>query len=133
MVSEDTPVGQQGKEIVDASAGLRPLLAFIWCVVHVKGAGCDREWKPRRLGAARCRSSAGFLGLGYVEPTKGDISYQKYGGIAGISTFIEHLPDGVDFAVLFNASPKRGERDESFPKRKSIIHPRTSFHRALQQ
>jgi len=40
------------------------------------------------------------------------VSYQKNGAAAGISTFMEHLAGGVDFAVLFNGSPG-GDEDDS--------------------
>jgi CubicO group peptidase (beta-lactamase class C family) len=34
------------------------------------------------------------------------IAYGKDGGVAGISTWIEHLPGDIDWCVLFNGSPK---------------------------
>jgi hypothetical protein len=47
------------------------------------------------------------FGLGWdsVVHDKGRVGYSKNGGIPGISAFICHLPDGIDFAVCFNGSP----------------------------
>lgn len=69
--------------------------------------------KPLKL-----RPNGGFFGLGWdlVKSSKEGISYQKDGGIPGISTFIEHLPNGVDFAVLLNGSPSHHPKNETRSK-----------------
>ena len=38
-----------------------------------------------------------------------NLAYGKDGGIPGISTWIEHLPGGIDWVVLFNASVRHRE------------------------
>ena len=35
------------------------------------------------------------------------LAYGKDGGVPGISTWIEHLPGGIDLVILFNGSEKR--------------------------
>jgi N-acyl-D-amino-acid deacylase len=51
------------------------------------------------------------LGWDVVQPTPEGFIYHKNGGIPGISTFMEHLPNGVDFFIGFNGS-SRGEEEE---------------------
>jgi N-acyl-D-amino-acid deacylase len=53
------------------------------------------------------------LGWDVVRPMPDGVLYQKNGGVAGISTFMEHLPNGVDWAVAFNGSGKVEESDPS--------------------
>jgi CubicO group peptidase (beta-lactamase class C family) len=66
----------------------------------------------------KLRPNGSFFGLGWdvVKRSKDGIDYHKNGGIAGISTFIAHLPDGVDFAVLFNWSRDRRIEEEDRSK-----------------
>ncbi len=37
------------------------------------------------------------------------LAYGKDGGVPGISTWIEHLPGGIDWVVLFNGSVRHRE------------------------
>jgi N-acyl-D-amino-acid deacylase len=62
----------------------------------------------------KLRPTGAFFGLGWdaVKRSREGIDYHKNGGIAGISTFIEHMPNGVDFAVLFNWSRDRRGAEE---------------------
>jgi N-acyl-D-amino-acid deacylase len=49
------------------------------------------------------------LGWDVVRPTPAGPLYHKNGGIPGIATFMEHLPQGVDWAVAFNGNGKDNE------------------------
>jgi len=53
----------------------------------------------------RPRENGTFFGLGWdvVRPTDHGTLYGKDGGLPGVASWIEHLPEGVDFVVLFNA------------------------------
>jgi N-acyl-D-amino-acid deacylase len=66
-----------------------------------------------------------YNGLGWdgVEKKGNKYFYEKNGGLAGIATYMEHQPRGVNFAILFNASPAdKKDTDESAGAwRKSII------------
>jgi N-acyl-D-amino-acid deacylase len=48
-----------------------------------------------------------------------DLAYGKDGGILGISTWIEHLPGGIDWVVLFNGSPRHRENHPEEAERPS--------------
>ena len=49
------------------------------------------------------------LGWDVVRPTPAGLLYHKNGGIPGIATYMEHLPQGVDWAVAFNSNAKDNE------------------------
>jgi N-acyl-D-amino-acid deacylase len=75
------------------------------------------------LPSLRNRGRHNGLGWDRVERRDGKYFYEKNGGIAGISTWMEHQPDGVNFAILFNASPgeKKDPDNTAAVWRKSII------------
>ncbi|MFO0843189.1 MAG: serine hydrolase domain-containing protein [Gemmataceae bacterium] len=52
------------------------------------------------------RPNGSHTGLGWdvVRAAPKGTLYHKNGGVAGISTYMEHLPSGVNWAVLFNGS-----------------------------
>jgi N-acyl-D-amino-acid deacylase len=50
------------------------------------------------------------LGWDIVERSQLGVLYSKNGGVAGIATWMEHLPSGVSWAVFFNGNLK-GEGD----------------------
>jgi hypothetical protein len=68
------------------------------------------------------------LGWDVVQPVGEGYAYNKNGGIAGISTFMEHRPDGVDFFVAFNGSSK--VEDEEAP---GTLHPGGPPYIAVKQ
>jgi CubicO group peptidase (beta-lactamase class C family) len=53
------------------------------------------------------------LGWDVVQPVGEGYSYNKNGGIPGISTFMEHRANGVDFFVGFNGSSKTVDEEEA--------------------
>ncbi len=61
--------------------------------------------KPRKDGS--------HFGLGWdvVVRGRGGMRFSKNGGVPGIHTYIEHLPNGVDWVVLLNG----GEHQEGTP------------------
>jgi hypothetical protein len=42
-----------------------------------------------------------------------NLSYSKNGGLAGISTWIQHLPGGIDWVILFNSSKATAKPEET--------------------
>ena len=52
------------------------------------------------------RENGSYFGLGWdrVRKTEEGFGYAKNGGLHGVSTWIEHLPGGVDWALLVNTS-----------------------------
>ncbi len=57
------------------------------------------------------RPNNSWFGLGWdqVRPVGDRCMFSKNGGLPGISTFIQHQADGVDWALLFNARPHHEE------------------------
>ncbi|QVL34028.1 hypothetical protein KIH39_09015 [Telmatocola sphagniphila] len=54
-------------------------------------------------------------GLGWdsvIAEKEGKYLYEKNGGIAGIATYMEHLPSNVDYAVFFNTSADKEDSDK---------------------
>jgi N-acyl-D-amino-acid deacylase len=54
----------------------------------------------------RPRANGSYFGLGWdrVRRTEDRFGYAKNGGLHGVSTWIEHLPGGVDWVLLVNTS-----------------------------
>jgi N-acyl-D-amino-acid deacylase len=75
------------------------------------------------LPAFRSRERYNGLGWDDVEHKDGGFFYEKNGGIAGIANYMDHEPNGVNFAILFNASPgdKKETGNNANAWRKSII------------
>ena len=59
------------------------------------------------------------LGWDIVERSSKGILYSKNGGVAGIATWMEHLPNGVCWAVFFNGNVKDTSDEEEGPTHKS--------------
>jgi hypothetical protein len=77
----------------------------------------------------RPRANGTHFGLGWDTAVRerGGFRYSKNGGVAGIRTFIEHRPDGVDWVVLLNGSGDvPGE-----PKRKALSQVINRVHEAI--
>jgi hypothetical protein len=62
--------------------------------------------KPNRDGR--------YVGLGWdaVHRTAEGVRYSKHGGKAGVRAWLEHLPDGVNWALLFNTSDASNDADK---------------------
>ena len=58
------------------------------------------------------------LGWDVVERSRAGVLFSKNGGVAGIATWIEHLPDGVCWAVFFNGNVKDADDEDKTPPRK---------------
>lgn len=59
------------------------------------------------------RKNGTHFGLGWdtVRQTPKGAAYSKDGGVAGIQTFMQHLPGDVDWALCFNGSSQREDRE----------------------
>src|SRR5262249_31389695 len=58
------------------------------------------------------------LGWDIVERSPLGVLYSKNGGVAGIATWIEHLPSGVSWAVFFNGNlQKEGDARKQVVKK----------------
>jgi N-acyl-D-amino-acid deacylase len=57
------------------------------------------------------RKDGSYFGLGWdrVRRTEDGFGYAKNGGLRGVSTWIEHLPGGVNWVLLVNTSVKHSE------------------------
>jgi N-acyl-D-amino-acid deacylase len=57
------------------------------------------------------REDGSYFGLGWdrVRRTGDGFGYAKNGGLAGVSTWIEHLPGGVDWVLLVNTRVEQSE------------------------
>lgn len=66
------------------------------------------------LPSLHVKAGARHNGLGWdvVERSREGVLYSKNGGVAGIATWMEHLPSGVCWAVFLNGNLKDGEEDE---------------------
>lgn len=59
------------------------------------------------------------LGWDIVERSSDGVLYSKNGGVAGIATWMEHLPNGICWAVFFNGNLKDANEDGEDQPRKS--------------
>src|SRR5262249_21909525 len=59
------------------------------------------------------RKNGTHFGLGWdvVRQTREGVAFNKDGGIAGIQTFMQHLPGDVDWALGFNGSSSGESRE----------------------
>ena len=75
-----------------------------------------------RLPTARPHRDGSYTGLGWdvVQPRDGGFLYHKNGGVPGIATYMEHRPDGVNWALFFNASPGAGSAEKAGAWRRPI-------------
>jgi CubicO group peptidase (beta-lactamase class C family) len=75
-----------------------------------------------RLPTVRPHRDGSYTGLGWdvVQPTDGGFLYHKNGGVPGIATYMEHRPDGVNWALFFNASPGAGSAEKAGAWRRPI-------------
>jgi len=102
---------------IDGSRG-RPLLNQ--AMIEQMLAPAPPPLQPRKNGS--------HFGLGWdsVLRTPAGVRYGKNGGVAGISTYVEHDPIGVDWVLLMNgATKKKGP--------KALGHAMTEIRRALHQ
>jgi CubicO group peptidase (beta-lactamase class C family) len=75
-----------------------------------------------RLPTVRPHRDGSYTGLGWdvVKPMDGGFLYRKNGGVPGIATYMEHRPDGVNWALFFNASPGAGSVEKAGAWRRPI-------------
>ena len=57
-------------------------------------------------GKKKVNDAHNGLGWDHVERTADGVLFSKNGGVSGISTWMEHLPNGVSWALFFNGSLK---------------------------
>jgi CubicO group peptidase (beta-lactamase class C family) len=67
-----------------------------------------------------------------------NLSYSKNGGLAGISTWIQHLPGGIDWVILFNSSkatakPEETERPVEAPQGNALQDAQKEVVEVLQK
>jgi CubicO group peptidase (beta-lactamase class C family) len=79
--------GSRGERVV-SKASYQKMLAPL--------PSLDKKANPRHNG----------LGWDVVEQTPAGVLHSKNGGVAGISTWMEHLPNGVCWALFFNGNLK---------------------------
>jgi N-acyl-D-amino-acid deacylase len=74
------------------------------------------------------------LGWDIVERSPAGVLYSKNGGVAGIATWMEHLPSGVSWAVFFNGNLKGGESaDENRPRKSAAKKPWPLLREAIEK
>ena len=83
------------------------------------------------------RKNGSWFGLGWDTvreipdwPFGKDLSYGKDGGIAGISTWVEHLPGSIDWIVLFNGSVRKTQKAEDADEPTGVPRTRRCKRRA---
>jgi N-acyl-D-amino-acid deacylase len=104
---------------VDGSRG-RPLLNG--ATMRQMLAPAPPPLQPRKDGS--------HFGLGWdsVLRTSAGVRYGKNGGVAGIGTYVEHDPIGVDWVLLLNGSPKKKKKGP-----KPLGHAIAEIGRAIHQ
>ncbi len=74
------------------------------------------------------------LGWDIVERAPGGMLYSKNGGVAGIATWMEHLPNGVCWAVFFNGNVKdNNDEEEERPRKLSDKKPWPLLREAIEK
>ncbi|HEY7152895.1 MAG TPA: serine hydrolase domain-containing protein [Gemmataceae bacterium] len=74
------------------------------------------------------------LGWDVVERSPSGVLYSKNGGVAGIATWIEHLPSGVSWAVFFNGNLKGGDGGgDKRPRKPAGKNPWPLLRAAIEQ
>ena len=72
------------------------------------------------------------LGWDVVERSRGGVLYSKNGGVAGIATWIEHLPNGVCWAVFFNGNLKDDDEDKT-PRKPARKKPWSVLRESIEK
>jgi CubicO group peptidase (beta-lactamase class C family) len=73
------------------------------------------------------------LGWDVVQRFPEGVLFSKNGGVPGISTWMEHLPNGVSWAVFFNASNfKGGDDEEERPQKAARKKPWPLLREAIE-
>ncbi len=72
------------------------------------------------------------LGWDIVQRYPEGVRFSKNGGIAGISTWMEHLPNGVCWALFFNGNPKGVEEEEERPRKSAHKKPWPLIREAIE-
>ncbi len=82
-----------------------------------------RQMLAKPEAPLKVRKNGAWFGLGWDVvrempkwPHGKDLAYGKNGGLAGASTWIEHLPGGIDWVVFLNASGREPPRPEDSGK-----------------
>jgi hypothetical protein len=76
--------------------------------------------RPRSLNLP---PQGGHVGLGWdtVQNLPTGYRFSKNGGKPGVQAWLEHLPSGIDFAILFNtSSPKDGP--QPMPEARKLLY-----------
>ena len=74
------------------------------------------------------------LGWDIVERSSAGTLYSKNGGVAGIATWVEHLPSGVSWAVFFNGNLKSAsEKDDERPRKPAVKKPWPRLRAAIEK
>jgi N-acyl-D-amino-acid deacylase len=72
------------------------------------------------------------LGWDIVQRSSEGVLFSKNGGVAGISTWIEHLPNGVSWAVFFNGNVKDSEDEKEQPQKTGHKKPWPLLREAIE-
>ncbi len=74
------------------------------------------------------------LGWDVVQRSPGGVLYSKNGGVAGIATWIEHMPNGVCWAAFFNGNFKGDDEEAGRRDRKAAAkRPWPILHEAIEK
>lgn len=73
------------------------------------------------------------LGWDAVQRMPAGILYSKNGAVAGIATYMQHLPNGVNWAVFFNGNFDKNGDDEAAPRKISGKHPYAILRKAIEK
>jgi N-acyl-D-amino-acid deacylase len=72
------------------------------------------------------------LGWDIVQRSSEGVLFSKNGGVAGISTWMEHLPNGVCWAMLFNGNVKGVDEEEERPQKSAGKKPWPLLREAIE-
>lgn len=124
-----------------AGGWLSDAVEMAWVMTAIDGSRSGTPFLPPAMVRAMLspppglppRASGTYFGMGWdevVPPGPGaraggdplaGYQYGKDGGLPGISTWVQHLPDGVDWALLINSSASHGQGPPIGPVKAQLV------------
>jgi len=133
------PGGQQPM-MIPAGGWLSDAVEMAWVMTAIDGSRGSPFLPPAMVQAMLSpppglppRANGTYFGMGWDEvapPRPGTASggdplagygYGKDGGLAGVSTWVQHLANGVDWAVLINSSEIHGQGPAIGPVKAQLV------------
>lgn len=132
----DHPIPGGNPPMVAASGGwMADCIDMARVMTAIDGSRTGTPWLPPALMDAMLQPAPGippapaghWMGLAWDQvervqtPNGPAYGWAKDGGLAGIQTWVQHLPEGIDLVILCNSSPPHGQVGELAMVRPKVI------------